>query len=225
MYWINGRHYKTFDEFLLDFALTKKWLGFSPRFIEKYMRLARQVGIDQNQCLKHHFGTIIVNPQTNLIIGTGYNGPARNLPKCDSYDHLLNMVCPQLTDPEKITLLEKIPESFNNIRDINERIARGYENCGQCPQNLLKLKRSERSQVCGCSHSEANALLNCSQSTNNCYLFCWCGIPCFKCTGTIINAQITKVFCLKTKEDYSSGSRWMFGRAGVDIIEIDENKL
>lgn len=45
-----------------------------------YMRLAKEIS-DESKCLRSHFGAVIVNH--DMIIGTGYNGPAREVSHCD----------------------------------------------------------------------------------------------------------------------------------------------
>jgi deoxycytidylate deaminase len=57
-------------------------------------------------------------------------------------------------------------------------------------------------------------------------MFCWCGVPCVDCTGAIINAGITNVFCLKEDcPDYSPQSRWLFTKAGVRLNLINKDDI
>ena len=51
-------------------------------------------------------------------------------------------------------------------------------------------------------------------------MFCWCGVPCIQCTGSIINAGIKEVHCLKEK-DYQSSARWLFKHANTKLLEHD----
>jgi deoxycytidylate deaminase len=48
------------------------------KFVGKYMRLAKQIGEDKNPCHSRKIGVVVVDPVSNKILGTGYNGPLRN---------------------------------------------------------------------------------------------------------------------------------------------------
>ena len=73
---------------------------FSDKFIHKYMHLAKNFGEDSNPCYSRKIGVIIVEPKINKIVATGYNGPPRGTPHCDSKKHLHIIVWPQLTETE-----------------------------------------------------------------------------------------------------------------------------
>lgn len=47
---------------------------------EYYLAIAKEVS-KASKCLRSHFGVIIV--KNDMIIGTGYNGPARGVSHCD----------------------------------------------------------------------------------------------------------------------------------------------
>lgn len=47
---------------------------------EYYLTLAKEVS-KASKCLRSHFGVIII--KNDMIIGTGYNGPARGVQHCD----------------------------------------------------------------------------------------------------------------------------------------------
>ncbi|OGM08246.1 hypothetical protein A2Z67_00915 [Candidatus Woesebacteria bacterium RBG_13_36_22] len=59
------------------------------RKYEYYLGIAKKVS-EASKCLRSHFGAIVV--KDDMIIGTGYNGPARGVPHCNpcrraDYDH------------------------------------------------------------------------------------------------------------------------------------------
>lgn len=57
-------------------------------------------------------------------------------------------------------------------------------------------------------------------------MFAWCTLPCIECTKLIINSGIKKLFCLSNKDkDYSIGSRFLFDKCNVDIIELEEKTI
>lgn len=47
---------------------------------EYYVNIAKEVS-KASKCLRSHFGSVVV--KDDIIIGTGYNGPARGVPHCD----------------------------------------------------------------------------------------------------------------------------------------------
>ena len=54
-----------------------------------YMNLAREIS-KESKCLRSHFGAVVV--KDDIIIGCGYNGPARGVKHCDvckreGFDH------------------------------------------------------------------------------------------------------------------------------------------
>ena len=222
----------------------------SDKFVGKYMRMAKQVGEDQNPCLSRSIGVVTVHPIENRVISTGYNGPPKGVPHCDTEAHLRDYVWPQLTYEEKSRLLSNHDDLvkehvsyINNGTDPEESIEaykdilcgdgyHGNANCGQCPRRLVGAKSGQRLELCSCAHGERNAVTNATESLYGCYMFCWCGIPCNECTKTIINSGIEKVYCLGNTEQYQEGdefykfdmSRWMFKQAKIETIELQEEE-
>ena len=74
----------------------------------------------------------------------------------------------------------------------------------------------------GKEHAEVNCIVNASQNLYGCTMFCWCPLPCIECTKIIINAGIKEVHCFKEPKDYSVGSRYLFEKAGVNILEYNK---
>jgi dCMP deaminase len=186
----------------------------SEKFIKKYMRLAKQFGEDNNPCYSRKIGVIIVDSTINKIVATGYNGPPRGTPHCDSKDHLLNIVWPQLTEDEKT----KLPDPIVGKDDFVNK----YADCKTCPRKLIKAESGKRLELCSCAHAEVNAIVNASQNIYGCTMFCWCPVPCIECTKIVINAGIKELHCFKEPQDYSIGSRYLFEKAGVNILEYNK---
>jgi dCMP deaminase len=187
----------------------------SDKFIKKYLRIAKLVAEDQNPCYARQVGAIIVDPVQNKIVGTGYNGPPSKVPHCDSAEHLEFVVWPQLTQSEK-DLIEIKPITL-------EEFVSKYAGCQKCPRKLARADSGKRLELCSCVHAEANAIVNASQDLHGCYIFCWCPLPCIECSKLIINAGIKNVYCYKQDVDYSVGSRFILGSAGVKIHEYEQN--
>ncbi len=203
-----------------------------PNHVKKYMRLAKQVGEDSNPCYSRHIGVVVVNPVNHRIVGTGYNGPPRDTPHCDDPEYLKEVVWPQLTTIEKdrffiITLIDQKTGAHKGERadfELNDEQRRDYAcgvhaGCKTCPRRLVGAVSGQRLELCSCAHAETNAIVNSGQDMHGCVMFCWCGVPCYECSKLIINAGIKKIYVVKWDVDYSTGSRWLFKKAGVEIVE------
>lgn len=192
------------------------------------MRLAKQVGEDNNPCPSRQIGVVIVDTHRNRIMGTGYNGPPAGTPHCDSYTFLNRFFWPQLTFEEKesIRLMFGVDPSDRDIDHTKTRhkFSEKYDGCGSCPRRLIKAKSGERSELCSCQHAERNAITNACQDLTGCEMFCWCGVPCIQCTGSIINARISVVHCL-VAPDYHPQARYLFETADIDLREYDDQQL
>lgn len=169
---------------------------------EKYhywMGIAERVG-SRSKCLSRKIGAVLVTPD-GTIIGTGYNGPARDVPHCDSV--------------ERLHQLYPIVEA-----DRNKFLA---EHWGvDCPRRILGFKSGEGLHLCIAGHAERNIIANSAREgvrTKGCYIVCACPLPCSACAAEIINAGIVKVICYN-KPDYDEMARWQFVQAGVEIIQL-----
>ena len=173
------------------------------------MRLAKVMADDQNPCLSRKVGVVVVDPSTNGIVGAGYNGPPENTPHCTSVEFLTNFFWPQLTSVEK--------SYFKGLGlDTPEKISQW----NQCPRNILGYSCGKRAELCSCQHAERNALNKLPIPAKGLAMFCWCGVPCIQCAGSIINAGIQEVHCIKEK-DYHRSSRWLFEHGNTTLIEHD----
>lgn len=228
------------------------------KFIKKYMRRAKAVAEDQNPCLSRAIGAVIIDPITNVTVSDGYNGPAKDVPHPDTFSFLSEYVYPQLTkediiniqsnpiankflvkaelkDAEKERRPYKHGEIINCSRQVHnqEAFGKAFEGCKICPRKLIGAISGARLELCACCHGERNAIANAAKAghkTFGCYIFCWCGIPCLDCCVSIINAGITKVYCLSAearqleKNAYNfDNSRWQFKKSGVELIELDRD--
>lgn len=187
----------------------------SDKFVKKYFRLAKFIAEDQNPCYSRHVGAVIVDPTINKIVGTGYNGPPKNVPHCDSAEHLAEVFWPQLSQNDRDLI------DFKPIT--REELVEKFAGCKTCPRKLVRADSGQRLELCSCVHAETNAIVNASQNLAGCYIFSWSPLPCVECTKLIINSGIVKVYCFKSEKDYSVGSRFLFEHAAVEIIELDQN--
>ena len=186
--------------------------------------MAKQVGEDNNPCPSRHIGIVIVHPEQNRVLGTGYNGPPRGTPHTDSPEYLNDVVWPQLSPNDKAVLAAADPD-FAACPTIDQFLTL-YSNSGKCPRKLLKIVSGERMGLCSCEHGEKNSIANASQNIHGAWMICWCGVPCWDCSKLIINSGIIKVVCVDDgKPDYSTYSRWLLSRGHVEIEMRDINTL
>lgn len=190
------------------------------KFIMKWMRVAKQIGEDENPCFSRKIGVVIVDPVTNTIRGTGYNGPAPGVPHCDTRDHLENFFWPQLSNAEKAIVSTRYGDTYlpDHEEFHKKKFLDTYTNCGQCPRRLVKAAAGQRNELCSCGHAERHAITN-AGTCHGYYMFCYCGVPCIQCTDAIIQAGIKKVYHLDDT-DYHPVARWMFEKAGVELVSI-----
>lgn len=195
----------------------------STRQINKYMAIARTVAEVETPCYSRKIGAVIVDGNSNKILSIGYNGPPRGIPHPDTDTFLSEYVWPQLTAEEKKELFVNYVEKLDD--EFRKKFTQMYCYSGSCPRRILSYSKGKRSELCLCVHAETNAIINASRDLHGSVMFCWCGVPCIDCTKHIINAGISKVYCLIKDEDYSAMSRWLLNKAGVECIELNENTL
>lgn len=188
------------------------------------MRLARQIAIDDNPCFSRHVGVVVVDPSTNGIVGAGYNGPPEGTPHCNDVAFLKGFFWPQLTAREKVQLSIKSGKSWLDSQDI-DATCEFLSKRNECPRNMLGYSSGKRPELCSCQHAERNALNKLSIPAKGLIMFCWCGVPCIQCTGSIINAGIKEVFCLKQTEDYQAEARWLYENSHTILVECDEDAI
>lgn len=218
------------------------------KFIQKSMLLAKTIADDNNVCYSRQIGVVIVDPKTNGVVSTGYNGPPENTPHTDHPDYIRHFLWPQLTAVEKYALiacywhdlsiedkqfLEKQCTANGLLEDQPTHAALNNflsfvciktHRCGKCPRKLLNCKSGERSELCSCQHAERNALNKLPISPYGLVMFCWCGVPCIQCAGSIINAGIHEVHCLEDV-DYHSVSRYLFATSKTNLMEHKKEKF
>lgn len=203
------------------------------RFVCKYMRQARQLGEDDNPCYSRHIGVVLVrvyDDGASKVLGTGYNGPPRSTPHCDSREYLEEIVWPQLTTEEKRFALTQVPESYRAAallvegdavaQERHQRIVfqLSFQGCKTCPRRLVGAGSGERTELCSCEHAEKNAIANAACDLHGSWAFCWCGVACWDCAKLMVNAGIRRAYFIDDGgSDYSFGSRWLFRKKGLEI--------
>ena len=212
-------------------------MRINEKYCKKYMRLAKHIAEDENPCLSRHIGVVIVDPVINRIKGTGFNGPPEKTPHPDEPDYLRDIVWPQLTEDERLTAKAKAEGvNLNDPKEVShwderrwsfgaDEFVEAFANKGICPRRIIGVPSGARLELCSCEHGEKNAIVNCGEAPDGCWMFCWCGVPCWDCTKLIIASHISKVICFQNDKDYSYGSRWLLRKAGVELEIRDKETL
>lgn len=191
------------------------------KWIKKYLKLAKTLGDDNDSCYSRKIGSVLVS-QDNLILGLGFNGPSRKTPHTDTAEYLRHLWT--LLEQNDIKKLKEM--SIENVDKFIEK----YEGCKICPRKILEIPSGQRLDLCGCVHSEHNAILSASVngvSTKNSVLYAACCVPCITCSMAIVQARISKVVCYDNfdKPLYSPGSPWLLEKAGVQVVKIDPSLI
>lgn len=181
------------------------------KFVGKYMRLAKQIGEDKNPCHSRKIGVVVVDPVSNKILGTGYNGPPKGTPHTTTREYLKEVFLPQLSNEER-------KRAFESWELDVEKFCDKYANCEICPRKIVGAGSGQRLELCSCVHAETNAIVNCADNLHGAIMFCWCGVPCAECSKVIINAEISKIYVIDWGADYSFASRWLLDKKGIEVV-------
>lgn len=207
----------------------------SEKFIKQYMRKAKSIADDNKICYSRQLGAVIIkvyDDGTSRGVSSGYNGPPKKTPHCDTDEYLREVFWPQLTYEEKCTAVRNVNLKVEFLegeealdREAGCAFAKSVAGCKTCPRRFVNATTGKRLELCTCQHAERNAIYNAAEDTYGCWMFCWCGVPCSDCTGAIINAGIKVVYCLDDNtgahnggKDYSYSSRWQFEKAKVNLV-------
>ena len=128
-----------------------------------------------SKCLSRKIGTVLV--RNKQVIGTGYNGPPRDVPHCD---HRIIDVANR-----------NAPYTDNFVED-------------KCPRQRMGYKSGEGMELCPAVHAEVNPIMQAARMgtpTDGATLYCYCGTPCKDCAKEIIQSGVKRVVCLARSGD------------------------
>jgi dCMP deaminase len=94
-----------------------------------------------------------------------------------------------------------------------------------CPRKRMGFKSGEGIEFCPAQHGEENAVANAAKNgicIAGATIYCYCGLPCQRCAGALINAGIKKVVCLDTGE-YDTMAKLLFEQAEVEVEYYKES--
>lgn len=212
---------------------------------EYFYRLCVTVA-SNSKCLSRKIGAVIVNGHT--IISTGYNGPSRDVRRCDERwfvdDEIIKEFNKRVTERG---ISDKVIKSIGNrcngsqdygmtFYDIGDKkngkifaSERWYKDFqGKCPRYVedMGFKSGEGLEWCVAGHAERNAIVNAARkgmpSLEGCHIYMSCGVPCTPCLIEIKNAGITDIIC--TDIAFYSGDRsckYQLKESGLKIRKFD----
>lgn len=193
------------------------------KFVRKYMGLAEFIAKDQPVCYSRNIGGVLVDPVENKVISTGYNGPPKNTPHCDSEEYLREVFWPQLSNEDKQKATNYISDVHIDHTLIDGKIFASHaKNCGVCPRKLIGAKSGEKTTLCSCIHCEANVILNSTKSNiSGSYLFMYSDVgPCFDCAKLISQEQIGRIYYRKEVPEYNLFAHKILQWGNVEIIRV-----
>ena len=101
---------------------------------------------------------------------------------------------------------------------------------GVCPRKTLGFPSGQGLEICPAQHSEENTIAMAARkgvATEGATLYCYCGIPCQRCAGALINAGVKRVVCLDEgyhgvnhEGNYDEMGEMLFAEAGVKLDRL-----
>jgi dCMP deaminase len=96
-----------------------------------------------------------------------------------------------------------------------------------CPRRKLEIPSGQGIELCPAQHAEENTIHNAARNgvaTLGATLYCYCGIPCQRCAGALINAGIKEVIAWN-RHSYGrfTMSRVMFEQARILVRTLYED--
>ena len=175
------------------------------------MMLAAKFYGGWSKCMSRKIGAVIVEDKT--ILATGYNGPPRGVPECNT--------------KERYEELVRHVRDYSQGRDYITLDALEKEWGTKCPRQIMGFKSGQGLHICTAGHAEANAITNAAREGHRikgATMYCYCPLPCMICAKDIINSGITKVFYIQGP-DYDPTSRWMLSQAGVVLVSVPKEMV
>lgn len=141
---------------------------------DKYFRGICEAVASKSPCLSRKVGAILV--RDNIVISTGYNGPARGIPHC-GHERVMH-------DDILVKELEKHEGNYSYVPG---------ELRTTCPRKILGYESGEGLEWCIAEHAERNCIASAARvgvSVKDTTLYMNCVIPCKNCLNLLINAGV-----------------------------------
>jgi dCMP deaminase len=159
----------------------------------------------KSKCHSRQIGAILVKDK--IVISTGYNGPARDVPECR-----LRLYRDKNIEKE----LEK--------REITDSQIKAAYDAKMCPRKVMGFPSGEGLEWCNAVHSEKNCLLAAARmgiSTKGAILYMNAEVsPCTQCYSACINAGIKEIVLIKNNI-YDPSLEFCIEYAKLPIREFD----
>lgn len=129
----------------------------------------------KSSCLSRQIGAILV--KDNIVVATGFCGPARGIPHCGHERFMKDDHLPRLF---KEANLAPTPGQIKEV----------------CPRKLLGYASGEGLEWCISEHAERNCIASAARvgvSVRDTILYMNCVIPCKNCLNLLINAGVKEV--------------------------------
>lgn len=188
---------------------------------EYFYRIAVTVA-SNSKCLSRKIGSVIASGHT--IISTGYNGPSRDVRRCDER---------WLVDPEirkeynkRVTERGRSDKVITTLTLSSPRYREEFY--GKCPRYVKEMgcKSGQCLEWCVAGHAERNAIVNAARKgmppLEGCSIYMTCGVPCTPCLIEIKNAGITEIVCTEIAfYDFDRSCKYQLEESGLEIRKFD----
>jgi len=188
---------------------------------EYFYRIAVTVA-SNSKCLSRKIGAVIASGHT--IISTGYNGPSRDVRRCDGR---------WLVDPEirkeynrRVTERGRSDKVITTLTLSSPRYREEFY--GKCPRYVKEMgcKSGQCLEWCVAGHAERNAIVNAARKgmppLEGCSIYMTCGVPCTPCLIEIKNAGITEIVCTDIAfYDFDRSCKYQLEESGLAIRKFD----
>jgi len=164
-----------------------------------YYEICKAVA-NNSKCFSRKIGAVLVKDK--IIVSTGYNGPPRDVPRCDERWKIDDSMLPTFGK----LLQDGIVSSSDDLRN-------------RCPRQVMGFKSGEAIDLCPAAHAEENTILNAARlgiCTKDTKMYMTCGVPCGKCMVKIINAGIEEVIVTELNF-YDKLSRYLIDNGTVKL--------
>lgn len=165
----------------------------------------------KSPCLSRKIGCVLVRDK--IILSTGYNGPPRNFPHCDSQERLDQIEKMIQNDPEY--------ENFTAYRrGVDYHLLKYGTDKPYCPRRILHYETGQGLHLCVAAHAEENCISTAARSGVSVYgstLYINTGIPCSRCLTHLVNAGIKEIVSLEPTLFYDQNSRLIIQASWMKI--------
>ena len=155
----------------------------------------------KSPCLSRKIGAILV--KDNIVVATGFNGPARGVPHCGR---------------DRFEKDEVLRES---MKDVLPAVAGGIMTT--CPRQLLDYKSGEGLHLCPAEHAERNCIASAARvgvSVRGTTLYMNCCLPCKNCITLLINAGVSEIVVEDTVH-YDKYSEFIYKHCTIKLRKFE----